>query len=137
MTVKDEMIDTAAKWWSNKLSSPSFNNGANDPINLIASLLASSTSEAINVSPEQTQAFEENLKKRIEENTDDTSFGYTIRTDYQPEGVLAQVAHETGIPDGKFPWKTYMRLDFIENTVEVAEGYGAQRVQIYPKLENK
>ena len=43
--------------------------------------------------------------------------------DYGPEGILYEVATETGIDSSLFPWKTTMKV--TEDEVKVAEGYGA------------
>ena len=131
-------VAAAAKWWADQLRhKPVHDNG-----DVMGSMLA--TLAAANLAPisdEQIAAFESALASHLQAacekhwHSDDPIRGGVYRTtatDYAPEGVLVDALQDAGIADGdlRLPIKTVVWID--PGKVDVACGYGAKPVRIYP-----
>lgn len=125
--MSDPRPAVAAKWWADFLRRPpslnKFNNG-----DLTAGLLAVMTKNLS--SPEKADAFETALRTRLEKDLARSGV-LTLRVDYHPQGVLADVALECkcyDLLDG-LPWKTTMWVG--ESDISVAVGYRGEVKKIW------
>lgn len=129
---KYKSINVATNWWTEKITTPTaFNNGDNsragDMATMLALMLASQNRS--NLSDKQVEDFKQLLGNAIEKQLD--TRGYcSLEVDYEPEGILYEVAAETEIDSSLFPWKTTMKI--TKNEVKVSEGYGSEYQVIYP-----
>ena len=122
---KEEVISTAAKWWTDKLASiPRHDNGDNSRTSLVACLFADMCSEPI--TKEQLVIFEEelirNIRSTYENHIEHVGCHFTvIGCDYAPCSELYSAAVGAGINVNNFPFKTWMRIG--PDYVEVSDGY--------------
>ena len=123
---KEEVISTAANWWSNKLAGKvRHDNGDNSRTSLMACLFADMCAQPIQ--KEQLAIFEEELIKNIrrtyENHIEQVGCHFTvIGCDYGPCSELYSAAEKAGINQGNFPFKTWMHIGI--DYVEVSDGYG-------------
>ena len=129
---KEEVIITAAMWWTDKLRKRQpHDNGDNSResafANLFADLLATPATEAqLNVFERAlTVGIEEEYKKYLEDRTFPSIH---IGCDYSPDNVLTVAAYKAGISIHNFPYKTHMLIS--KNEVQVADGYGTPYMPI-------
>ena len=127
---KREIAQVAAKWWADKLRYGTVQNNGEDMQSLMMTLLSMRGSKR---NEEDIQRFEDVLAELIDQQLAMRGGAY-LRVDYHPEGLLRDAAEEANI-DVSFalPVKTSMRVD--SGTVMVAEGYGAEEKQLYPKVD--
>ena len=130
-----ESVQVAIEWWVNKISHPKmFSNGDESDINQFAAFLASMFAYKMSreLTLEQIEIFKESLDEKISSEIVDKGF-CVLRTDYEPQDVLAQAAASAGIDSALFPWKTYMNV--TENSVKVRSAYGADSETIFSSKE--
>lgn len=129
--LSDEQISTAVEWWANVIRSPKFDNGASDPANIFASLMASTLANRNPVTDEQVATFKSALAKNLSCAT--TRYNAELHVDYHPNELLFSAALAAGISDSLFPWKTNMW--FRKGGVQVSCGYRAPIEHVLPKTE--
>ena len=126
-------IKTAAKWWTDKLRQRApHDNGANDPSNRFAMILADML--ATPMSEDQLNKFQQELEKEINASMRNRP-GIVLGCDYDPCCTLADAAHRAGINTANFPYKTAMdiRTDRHGNyIVSVSDGYAQPYVDLKP-----
>lgn len=129
---KYKSADVATNFWATKISQPAtFDNGDYSLAGLKTSMLAYTMLGGQNrpsLSEEQIDNFKQLLSNTIEEQLDARGF-CSLEVDYEPQGILYQVADEAGIDRSLFPWKTMM--DITEYYVKVSE-LGREYQFIYP-----
>lgn len=138
-----EACHVAAKWWSEFLTKkPGRDNGDTSEAMAFVSMLEALTPRQ---SPNdgQIEAFVRLLADSIWDEVEaQRARGWArpsmwLSVDYHPDAVLSGVCEVTGIRPDRLPWKTCMWLD--ENPdglrINVAVGYGARTVTIWPKSE--
>ena len=121
MTI-EQIAATAANWWAERLTF--------GPSGLSDSRLSSlGTCFTIGMTAEQAQAqqFRDTLTQRIMAALA-TRGRVTLSHDYQPSGLLKQVADEAGISTVGFPQKTSMTV--TREGITLGQGYAAQPVKI-------
>ncbi len=117
----------AAQIWRKFISNPAFDNGANDPQNIMAQGLASMLVQP--VTEEQLDKFEDALVNRIMSKDEWGCYRTRLCVDYHPCQELAESAEEAGISPNNFPWKTNMTV--YGDTVCYSPGYGAEWIYDY------
>ena len=116
---KEQAINTAVKWWSNKLKSKqNHSNGDGSFASLFACAIADRGMES--VSDDQLVIFENELKASIEADIDTYMVGKHFNSvglgcDYNPSVGLKIAAKKAGISEFNFPYKTYMRIEIPYN----------------------
>lgn len=127
-------VDAAVAWWSVAVSSPKFSaltkEERQDPRErpmVFAEGLAQCLVKPIADSALRT--FESALASRIYDLARERGRVF-LSVDYHPDPILAGAAADAGIPEGNFPWKTWMRF-LPDGSVSVKYGYGAPDVTIY------
>lgn len=123
----EEQIEIGASWWISKIYNPSFDYGMEEiKVDVIAKWLET----AIGRSKEKrVHIFEQNLKNRMKLLLL-ARVGFTLYTDWRPEGELAFIIKESGLM-ATFPTKTKMNISKEE--ISVKEGSSANFEIIYSK----
>lgn len=119
----------AAKWWTNVLDNPKFDNGGRDESNIMASMMAKILSNESEITDEQKIIFENILIEYIIDQHKRFKM-VTLRVDYTPDDTLSEAAKVANISLFKFPWKTYMKLS-EDGSIVVSYGYRSPE-QIVP-----
>jgi ABC-type branched-subunit amino acid transport system substrate-binding protein len=117
---KLKVAKTAAKWWAEKVTFPTFNNGDDSRAAGIAGMLAAMNSKP--VTNDQKVEFTQNLALAIGEAMSTQPVVY-LDVDYHPCQILANAAKQSGVSDDNFPWKHSMRIYTNKGTIEVSAGY--------------
>ena len=127
--MKMRVAQEASNWWSDIITSPKFDIGADNVEAMFAEAIAT-----INVKPisgNSIKCFREelynNIMARIENISEGMSIIYDI--DYAPDRNLKEIAEHCNIPESNFPLKTTMWV--YKDAVVVRYGYGANREYIY------
>lgn len=129
---KEQIINTAVKWWSNKIARPErHSNGASDPSNLMAMFIADMGTKT--VTDDKIKIFEDCLRSSLSE-TYDEEFGngngwqIWLSCDYSPCRLLEEAAKEAGISVLNFPFKTHMVIH--KDKMQVSDGYAQPYVEL-------
>ena len=128
-------IKTAAKWWADKLRARApHDNGANDPSNRLAMMLADILTTPM--SEEQLNRFRKALEEGIDQDLKKygEQLGGVMGCDYGPCSLLSAAAEQAGINFANFPYKTHLHIknngDYY--TVLVSDGYAQPFEKIKP-----
>lgn len=129
--ITKEVAEFAAKWWADRVccKDVKFDNGDKSVNGVVVQCLASSLVKP--ASDKEKENFIIALTEGILDKQRDT-----LAVDYHPDDILRNAAHQSGISEHNFPWKTVMFiLPDDESTgfkILVKEGYGAPQQQVYP-----
>lgn len=119
----ERIAQEASNWWTDTISTPRFDNGADSVEGMYASALAMLNVKGISAT--QLSAFREELYNHILgriQNLDD-GMSIIIGCDYGPCSELNEIAKHCDIPTSNFPWKTTMWI--YNDACLVRYGYGA------------
>jgi len=125
--MKRTTAEKAAKWWADRLRGQAkLDNGDTSKTGGMAWAMPMmlQQTEKDQRTLEQIDGFEDALTDVLMENESRIEFsGFGV--DYHPDWILTKAAERAGVSLGmvSLPWKTYMRIQ--DETVHVAEGYGA------------
>lgn len=127
--MKMRVAQEASNWWSDIITSPKFDIGADNVEAMFAKAIAT-----INVKPisgNSIKCFREelyhNIMSRIDSLNDNMSIIYDV--DYAPDRNLRAIAEHCNIPESNFPLKTTMWV--YKDAVVVRYGYRASLEYIY------
>lgn len=123
-----DMAKIASKWWADQLrGNAKLDNGDKSDTGAMTFMMASILQSKNKKTPEQIQAFEDALYKRLLEYN-----YFAMGVDYNACGILVDSAKDAGISIsmGCLPWKTDMFFH-KDDTIEVSLGYGAPRETIF------
>lgn len=125
-----EYAKVAANYWANAIQAPKLNNG-DGFTSFIATVAAGPVKK---YTDEEIKTFQENLTESIYELTE-TYGECLLYVDYGPCPILANAGSLIGVNQMfGYPWKT--RMYITKKSVEVKEGYGANKKVIYSKLDD-
>ena len=128
-------IKTAAKWWTDKLRQRApHDNGAKDPSNLLAMMLADilTTPMTEDQLTSFQKALEEGIDHELKENRERRA---GLLCDYGPDLLLQEAAMQAGINTNNFPYKTGMHIEHNGQgyyTVCVSDGYAQPYERLKP-----
>ncbi len=133
MSLSQEQIDYAVKWWMDILKRPKFNTLGDsrrthsDEPALFAEVMATVLNRESNLSDAQIELFGSDLKQALALPGRHEMY---LGVDYWPDKILSEAGHAAGFPDEMtiFPWKTSMT--FRNGGVQVKYGYGAPDVEL-------
>ena len=77
-----------------------------------------------NINKEALDLFEENLSKVIETTVEESGV-MTLEVGLKPDYTLSNVANESGISTGAFPWKASMGISVVGTTPQIVVKLGA------------
>lgn len=125
-----EYAKVAANYWANAIQAPKLKNGDS-----FTSFIATAAAGPVKkYTDEEIKTFQDNLTESIYELTE-TYGECLLSVDYGPCSILANAGSLIGVnPMFGYPWKT--RMYITKKSVEVKEGYGANRKVIYSKLDD-
>ena len=133
---KEKAIQTAAKWWTDKLRQREPHSNGDNSISSIFSCIIADIG-AKELQEEQLALFETELERLILEfmDTYDDSW-VTLNSDYGPGLLLYEAAQKASINVLNFPYKTCMhiRKNGADFEVTVSDGY-AQPYDTLPPCE--
>lgn len=137
---KEQTLDTAVKWWVDKLRTAQPHDYGNDSLwgKFICSMMDARTEP---VSEKQLKIFETELKKLLGEEIDrylinGRFYVNHLISDYGPDMTLRNAADKAKIPAFNFPFKTSMiiqksnRLSGDEFRIFVFDGYRADSKEL-------
>jgi len=123
---KDQAI-VAAKWWSEQLAAPEFNNAKSGNLELAVLIRIAH----VPVEKEKVAEFEKTLAVYLEGECH-----RMIEVDYDPCQVLQDALDAAGVDSlglgYVLPWKT--RMWFEDGGVQVSTGYGVKKADLLPRL---
>lgn len=130
--MKMRVAQEASNWWSDIITSPKFDIGADNVEAMFAEAIAT-----INVKPisgNSIKCFREELYNNIMARIENISEGMSIiyDVDYAPDRNLREIAGHCNIPESNFPLKTTMWV--YEDAVVVRYGYRANLEYIYDSV---
>ncbi len=128
----EQLSESAAVWWAEKLQTPKFDNGGTDPGNQLAQLITASMHKE--QPGDKASKFKEALKEAIAERLEMTSY-MSFGVDYHPDRILTDALSKATIKNdmSTLPWKTNMWIK--DGKVEVRYGYGAPIEVVYDMAE--
>lgn len=127
----DAMIAAACKWWGEQM-------GMSHDMNAQAQLGLSGLAAALTVlaAPRPDASAAERVIAQmavtLKHESITSRYGADLSVDYDPYGLLRDIIIAAGNPRLSLPYKTHMYLDWEAGVVDVAKGYGAPTVKIYP-----
>ena len=130
--MKMRVAQEASNWWSDIITSPKFDIGANNVEAMFVEAIAT-----INVKPisgNSIKCFREELYNNIMARIENISEGMSIiyGVDYAPDRNLREIAEHCNIPESNFPLKTTMWI--YKDAVVVRYGYSANLEYIYDSV---
>jgi hypothetical protein len=124
MKLTTEQIECAVNWWREALKEPRVHSG-----DIVSDAIVSYRNAREGYDLGQIETFVSVLRIRLEAEFEEDDIDDTPRlmVDYEPKGILEEIANET-LYEGHFPWKT--RMLFKDGGVQAKRGYGAEMVEI-------
>lgn len=123
----DAQIDAAVKWWRETLEGPPQHDNLSDaekdtatPVDLAYSAHARLAAKEHRPTTEKIEKFCTELRQRLSLAA---PYNARLKVDYQPFGLLSEVADAAGIDECVFPCKTVMNF-YDDGALEVKCGYG-------------
>lgn len=130
--MKMRVAQEASNWWSDIITSPKFDIGADNAEAMFAEAIASISVKPI--SGNSIKCFREELYNNIMARIENISEGMSIiyDVDYAPDRNLREIAEHCNIPESNFPLKTTMWV--YKDAVIVRYGYRANLEYIYDSV---
>ena len=130
--MKMRVAQEASNWWSDIITSPKFDIGADNAEAMFAEAIASISVKPI--SGNSIKCFREELYNNIMARIENISEGMSIiyDVDYAPDRNLREIAEHCNIPESNFPLKTTMWV--YKDAVVVRYGYRANLEYIYDSV---
>lgn len=135
---KEQAINTAVNWWSNKLKQKSpHSNGDSGAPSVLGCFLADINMR--DISERQLSTFEKELYKEIKSEIEHSLIeggwrSLSVGCDYDPCCMLHDAAKKADISTWNFPYKTWMSISMGSDDfqVRVSDGYRAEWVSLGP-----
>lgn len=131
--------EVAAKWWVNKLRSifagqANYNNGVPGVLGIYVATGQAEEASATTPNPENLDKFEKLLAEEIRNQIPTAFMGELILSvDYNPDGILLELAKKCQISTKGFPYKTTMWIK--EKQILLKDGYVGPIRKIFPSGE--
>jgi len=125
-----DVINKNVEWWISQIlpQKANFKSG-NDTVDIPSNILQNKLRSNVDIG--LLKSFADKLKEKLEDEFINGIENIRLSVDYEPQGLLLEVAQEVGLSCYIFPCKTSTSLDFINLRLKAKLGYNQPFVDIF------